>query len=82
MNFRNKKNSSEKSEEQWQPWLKIFSLHCPMAYAKQRNSLSQEVANWWLMGQIWLTDVFYLVCIVLNKCESSFQKVGYFTYKF
>lgn len=49
-----------------------------MAYAKQRNSISQKVANWWLMGQIWLTDVFYLVCVVLNKCESSFQKVGIF----
>lgn len=49
-----------------------------MAYAKQRNSVSQKVANWWLMGQIWLTDVFYLVCIVLNEFESSFQKVGIF----
>lgn len=49
-----------------------------MAYAKQRNSVLQKVPNWWLMGQIWLTDVFYLVCIVLNKFESSFQKVGIF----
>lgn len=29
-----------------------------MAYAKKRNSVPQEVANSWLMDQIWLTDVF------------------------
>lgn len=59
-------------------WLKIPSLYFPMAYAKKGNSVPQEVANWWFMGQIWLTDVFYSVCLLLNKFDSTFQKIEIF----
>lgn len=68
--FKIKKNKGENQEEQASGPCKIVSLYSPMAYAKG-NSITQKVAGWWLIGQIWPTNVFYFACMVSNKFATT-----------